>query len=242
MRALFQILIGVATAEHRREQHDHRSASTTRERAAAGRTAAAGAAPARAEPLAQQLERDRREQQASPASRSRRLASSATTRRWSAVKTNGEKCQIASFGQSSRRPPPANPQPTAKRQRDEPRRWRAAAGPTISPTMAPAYGPAMSPGEERAFERQVRGLVVQQQASATPAVSGTPSARTNVRRSGQPRRSKIRMCRKRPVSHQHGRERGHDGELDDQRREQELLRREMELRFRHLIYMILSAG
>src|SRR5437660_8902557 len=30
------------------------------------------------------------------------------------VSTNGEKCQIASFGQSSRRPPPAKPQPTAK--------------------------------------------------------------------------------------------------------------------------------
>ena len=50
---------------------------------------------------------------ARPASPPASTGSSATPRRCSPVKTNGEKCQIDSFGQSSRRPPPAKPQPTA---------------------------------------------------------------------------------------------------------------------------------
>ena len=36
------------------------------------------------------------------------------TRRGRLVKTNGENCQSTSFGQSSRSPPPAKPQPIAK--------------------------------------------------------------------------------------------------------------------------------
>ncbi len=64
--------------------------------------------------------------------------------RCSLVNTNGEKCQISSFGQASRSPPPANPQPTAK---GRAMYWPAmsAGAPTSVPTSAPAYGPAMSP-------------------------------------------------------------------------------------------------
>ena len=62
MRALFQILIGVATHEHRREQDtsEHRPGRADRRREI---EQAVMLAPARAERLAQQLERDRREQQ-----------------------------------------------------------------------------------------------------------------------------------------------------------------------------------
>ena len=60
------------------------------------------------------------------------------------MKKSGEKCQIASLGQTSRSPPPAKPHPTEK--------GIAIASPAISagvpviiPTIAPAYGPAMRP-------------------------------------------------------------------------------------------------
>ena len=57
-------------------------------------------------------------------------------RRGSAEKTKGEKCQIASFGQSSRSPPPANPHPTANGR--APHSPAMMAGTAASaPTMAP---------------------------------------------------------------------------------------------------------
>ena len=46
-----------------------------------------------------------------------RVRSIFQTRRGRLVRMNGEKCQMASFGQSSRNPPPAKPQPTANGRR-----------------------------------------------------------------------------------------------------------------------------
>ena len=58
-------------------------------------------------------------------------------RRGSAENTNGEKCQMASLGHSSRRPPPANPHPTAKGR--APHSEAIMAGTAVSaPTSAPA--------------------------------------------------------------------------------------------------------
>ena len=140
MRALFQILIGVATA------------STVASRTTVIIHGEPGGrieqpvvhAPARAQPLAQQLERDRRQQQHDLPVHLEGCAASATRGRGRSVNTNGEKCQIASFGQSSRRPPPANPQPMAK---GSAMNSPAPSGgmPTSAPTVAPAYGPAISP-------------------------------------------------------------------------------------------------
>ena len=62
----------------------------------------------------------------------------------SRVNKNGVNFQISSFGQISRRPPPAKPQPIAKG--SAPHSPAMSAGmPTPAPTSAPAYGPATSP-------------------------------------------------------------------------------------------------
>ena len=142
MRALFQILIGVATPS----TVASRTTASVHERAGRRQVEQPVVlAPARAERLAQQLERDRRQQQHDLPVDLRRSRSIRQARRWRPVKTNGEKCQIASFGQSSRRPPPAKPQPTAKGsamnspatsggQADHARRrWRRRTGPAMRP-------------------------------------------------------------------------------------------------------------
>ena len=74
---------------------------------------------------------------------------------------------MSSFGHASRKPPPAKPQPTAKN--GAPYSPAASAGSDIDrPTIAPVYGPGDQPGEERAFERQVGGVVVEQHARGHP--------------------------------------------------------------------------
>ena len=60
------------------------------------------------------------------------------TRRCSEVKTNGEKCQMSCFGHSSRSPPPAKPQPTAKGSAPNSPANERRAAPHITPTRAPA--------------------------------------------------------------------------------------------------------
>ena len=78
-------------------------------------------------------------------------------RRCRLVKTNGEKCQMSGFGQSSRSPPPAKPQPTAKG--SEPYSPANSGGrPHITPTSAPAYGPGDEAGQEGRLEREVGAL------------------------------------------------------------------------------------
>jgi hypothetical protein len=119
-----------------------------------------------AEHLPNQLESDRRQnQQDLPVNLESRTIAQA--RFGKPVKTNGEKCQIASFGQSSRRPPPAKPQPTAKGSAIH-SRAKSGGRPISAPIVAPAYGPAMSPASRRRFKRQIRGIVMEQQAGRDP--------------------------------------------------------------------------
>ena len=70
---------------------------------------------------------------------------------------------MSSFGQTSRRPPPAKPQPTAKG--SAPNSPATSAGSaTSSADERAGVGTGDEAGEERAFERQVGGVVVEQQA------------------------------------------------------------------------------
>ena len=117
-------------------------------------------------------------------------------------------------------------QTRSRRRRAAPptRRRRAAAGRRPAPTSAPAYGPAIRPGEKRARERQVGRVVVEQQPrTTTPATSGTPRPAANTSRSGQSRRSVSRMRRNQRNRTSIVASVGRDGQLDDERRQQELL-------------------
>ena len=108
-------------------------------------------------------------------------------------------------------------------QRDQLAGERAAARPTIAPTVAPAYGPAMRPARNDAFERQVGGVVVEQQ----PRRDAGGERDAEAEREGQPVGPVAALedqdVAEPPVPDQHRRQRGHDRELDDERREQHLL-------------------
>ena len=82
--------------------------------------------------------------------------------RWSVVTKNGVKRQISSFGQISRRPPPANPQPTAKG--SAPYSPASSAG---SADRAADERAGVRTGDEarekRAREREIRGMEVEEQ-------------------------------------------------------------------------------
>ena len=97
-------------AEDGGEQDDDQRPERAR---AAGRTGGGARSSARRGPGAAARGRSA-PAAARPASRPGAPRSICQARRGRPVKTNGEKCQMASFGQSSRRPPPAKPQPTAK--------------------------------------------------------------------------------------------------------------------------------
>ena len=145
------------------------------------------------------------------------------TLRCRSVKKSGEKCQIASLGQISRRPPPAKPQPTANGSAiHSPATTRRDARPS-TPTMAPAYGPGEQAGEERAGEGQVGGVVVEEQPRDDPGRQRQAEAGGE----DQPLRPVALLGQQDPPEprepHQHGRQHGHDRELDHQRREQELI-------------------
>ena len=193
IRALFQILIGVATREHRGEQDDRQRSRTS---SAAGRTGAGARSSGRRAPGGAARGRSGRAA-APPASRPASGRTICQARRCRLVKTNGEKCQIASFGQSSRRPPPAKPQPTANGSAlNSP--LPSGGRPTISADDGAGVGAGDQAGEKRAFEREVGGVVVEQQPRGhAGGRAGARGPRTKTRRSGQSRRSKIRMWRNR---------------------------------------------
>ena len=183
-------------AEHRREQDDEQRPATRRF-GARGRTGDGARRTRRRAPGASSSSADRREQQDDLPVDLQAAGPSARRCGGRSVKTNGEKCQIASFGHSSRRPPPAKPQPTAKgsaihspatsggrptidaddaRRRRDRRSGRRGTRPRAS-------------GRRRCSSRSRR--------ATTPAVSGMPRLSAKISRSGQSRRSKIRMCRNR---------------------------------------------
>ena len=138
------------------------------------------------------------------------------------MKTNGEKCQIASFGQTSRRPPPAKPQPTAKGSAIH-SPATAAGMPTSSADDGAGVRTGDEAGEKRAFERQVGGVVVEEQPAATPAVERHAEAEREDQPVGPVAPLEDQDVAEPAVPHQHRRQRRHDRQLDDQRREQELL-------------------
>ncbi len=83
--------------------------------------------------------------------------------------------------------------------------------------------PGDQPGEERAFERQVGRLVVQQQPRDHAGRQRNAEREHEDQPVGPAAPLEDQDVAEPPVPHQHGRQRGHDGELDDQRREQDLL-------------------
>ena len=110
--------------------------------------------------------------------------------------TKGEKFQMSCLGHASRRPPPAKPQPTAKN--TAPYSPNARAGRLARPpTIAPVYGPAMRPARNAPSSVRSAASYCRSTRAVTPAASGSASPSANTRRSGQLRRSKIRMCRNR---------------------------------------------
>ena len=99
----------------------------------------------------------------------------------------------------------------------------------------------MRPGEERAFERQVGGVVVEQQARDDARRERDAEGQGEDQAVGPVAALEDQDVAEPPVAHQHRRQRGHHRQLDDERREQDLLGGE-ELSGRALIYLILSAG
>src|SRR2546428_6081090 len=95
-------------------------------------------------------------------------------RRCSVVNTNGEKSPNASFGHSSRRPPPAKPQPTAKGSAIH-SPLKSGGTPTFAPPAAPADVPATPPATHHASSLTTAGLVVSRHREGTSV--GTQSAR-----------------------------------------------------------------
>ena len=118
-------------------------------------------------------------------------------------KTKGEKLQMSSFGQASRRPPPAKPQPMAN-------------------GRAPNSPAANEPGQEGAFEGQVRCLVGQQQAGDDAGREGDDQAAGECQTIRPVPLLEDQDAAETPVARQHGGERRHDGQLDDERGEEEL--------------------
>ena len=96
-------------AEHRRERN-HEPHRRARSRSRASRNSRLGQA------VTERLPNEFEAIGAASSSTCQSISKRRTSRqacRCRPVKKNGEKCQIASFGQISRKPPPANPQPIA---------------------------------------------------------------------------------------------------------------------------------
>jgi len=82
--------------------------------------------------------------------------------------------------------------------------------------------PRDQPGEERAFERQVSRLVIQQQTRNDAGRQGNAEREHEDEPLVPPAPLEDQHVPEPPVPHEHGGQRGHDRELDDQRGEQEL--------------------
>ena len=174
-------------AEHRGHEHQHEERRRRR-----CQVEQSVGAEARADRLPDQLQRRWGPPPARSASPPEAAAPSARCGAASAEKTNGEKCQMASFGHSSRRPPPANPQPTANG--SAPHSPAMSAGTDGQPADDGAGVRAGDQADEkRAFERQVRRVVAQQDArgdaegernARAPATGSAGPGSRDARRSG----------------------------------------------------------
>ena len=143
------------------------------------------------------------------------------------MKKSGEKCQIASFGQSSRRPPPAKPQPTAKGSATH-SPANSGGSPSIDADDGAGVGSGEQSGEEGARQREVGAVVVEEQARrSTPAVERNAEAG----REDEPFGPVALLGQQDPPEprkpHQHRRQHGPDRELRHEREEQVTLGREV---------------
>ena len=102
--------------------------------------------------------------------------------------------------------------------------------------MRAGVGPGDQPGEKRAFERQVGGVVVEQQPRGDAGGQRDAEGQREDQPVGPVAALEDQDVAEPAVADQHGRQGGHDGELDDQRRQQHLLGGE-ELRSWHRIYI-----
>ena len=193
--------------EHRREQ-DHAAASTTGR--VGGRVEEAMMlAPARARAPGGAARARSARAAARPASRSARRAASARRGGGRPVKTNGEKCQIASFGHSSRRPPPAKPQPTAK--------GSATHSPVKSggrPTISADDGAGVRAGDQARRGTRLRAsgrprCSSSSRRATTPAASGMPRLSDEDQPIGPVAALEDEDVPEPPVPHQHRGQRGH---------------------------------
>ena len=215
-------------AQHRREHDQSKRPGGARRRA--DRTG--GGSPNRcAERLAEQLERRRREQQHDLPVDLRSAGASARARRWQAGEHERREVPDRFLRAQLAQAAAGEPAADRERQRDELAGEERRAAPTSGADDGAGVRPGDQPGEKRALERQVGGVVVQQQAR-----------RDARRRAGSPRREREdqairpgRAARRSGCGGSGGTAPAssparHDRQLDDERRQQDLLRGE-EFRF-----------
>ena len=132
-------------------------------------------------------------------------------------------------------PPPANPQPTANGMAmNSPA--TSAGTPTSTPTVAPAYGPAIRPAEKGAFERQVGGVVVEQQPGRDAGHQRHAEREREYETVGPAAALEDQDVPEPAEPGEHRRQHRHDRQLDDQRRQQQLIGREEDRLLEHALH------
>jgi hypothetical protein len=147
----------------------------------------------------------------------------------------GLNCQITSFGHASRRPPPANPQPTANGiaqltgheggNADQEADQRA------------SIGTGDQPRQKRALQGQVGGVVVEEQAEGDARHQRHGQRQSEHQPIDPPAPLEDEDVAEPPVAGQHGGQHRHHGQLDDERREEELVRGEETRLLEHRSYL-----
>ena len=147
------------------------------------------------------------------------------SRRECRVKTKGEKCQIASFGHSSRRPPPAKPQPMANgRAMISPLNERRDADHQAD--RRAGVGAGNQARQKRALQAQVGGAVIEEQPRDDAGGERDPEERHEDQAVGPAAPLEDEDVAEAPVADEHRGQGGHGRELHDERRQEHLLGRE----------------
>ena len=187
-------------------------------------------APARAEALANQLEADRREQQHDLPVHLQRAQHFPDAARQAG---QDERREVPDGLLRAQLPQPAAGEAAAdgERQGDD-----LAVGERRQPDQGADRGAGVragdEPGHERALEAQVGGLVIEQQPRDDARRERDAEEQDEDQAIGPVAALENQDVAEPPVPRQHRRQRGHDGQLDDERREQDLLERQ-ELRAGH---------
>ena len=129
---------------------------------------------------------------------------------------------MCSLGHASRKPPPANPQPTANGIAPHSPANECGQGDGGADDRA-GIGTGDQPGEQRALEHQVGGVVVEQDARRDAERQRDGQTEREGEAIGPVAALEDQDVAEAPIARQHRRQRCHDGELADQRRQQELL-------------------